>query len=342
MNDKVMTRDKFRESIFARDGNACVVCKAPAKDAHHLLERRLFPDGGYYINNGVSVCEAHHIEAEQTTLSVEKLREFAKITSVILPPHLYRDQTYDKWGNPILSNGTRLKGELFDDASVQKIMGEGGVLGLFTNRVKYSRTYHLPFSPRVSKDDRQIPDCSQFEGNDVVVHVKLDGENTTWYNDYLHARSLEYEAHESRALIKSLHAAKAYELPKDWRLCGENLFACHTIHYKNLSSYFYVFSIWNEKNECLSWDETLEWINLLGLTPCPILYEGPWDEKLIKKLYKSEHNGDPCEGFVVRNRKSFHYKDFRHNVAKYVSESFVIDQNKHWKRKMVLPNELRK
>jgi hypothetical protein len=95
---KLLTRTEFRESVFDRDNNLCVVYHNPAQDAHHIMERRLFPDSGYYIENGVSVCGQHHLLAESTELSCEKLRESANIKDIILPPHLYRDQPYDKWG----------------------------------------------------------------------------------------------------------------------------------------------------------------------------------------------------------------------------------------------------
>jgi hypothetical protein len=34
-----------------------------------------------------------------------------------------------------------------------------------------------------------------------------------------------------------------------------------------------VFSIWNEQN-ALSWDETVEWAELLGLFTVPVLWRG--------------------------------------------------------------------
>lgn len=43
---KLLTRDNFREAVFARDNNTCVFCSLPAKDAHHIIERRLWKDGG--------------------------------------------------------------------------------------------------------------------------------------------------------------------------------------------------------------------------------------------------------------------------------------------------------
>lgn len=114
MVPKLLTRDDFREGVFDRDGHKCVVCgSAGYLDAHHILERRLFADRGYYLDNGASVCEAHHMACERTDISVEEIREYAGIKKKIIPEHFYDDQVYDKWGNPILPNGQRLIGELF-------------------------------------------------------------------------------------------------------------------------------------------------------------------------------------------------------------------------------------
>ena len=125
-------------------------------DAHHIIERRLFPDGGYYLNNGAWVCETHHRAAESTELSAQELRDFCHIDTVVLPPHLYPDSEYDKWGNIILPSGKRIRGELFDDLSVQKVLQP--VIHLFDDRVKYPRTWHLPWSGAVGLDDRRL-DC---------------------------------------------------------------------------------------------------------------------------------------------------------------------------------------
>jgi hypothetical protein len=201
--DKLLTRDEFREGVFARDGHRCVVCGEPAVDAHHLVERRLWPDSGYYMLNGASLCAEHHVAAEQTLISCDDLRTRCGIQRVILPPHLYVDaeQPYDKWGNPILPNGQRLRGELFDDESVQKVLSP--VLHLFTSRVKYPRTFHFPWSPGRTNDDRVMDDPNAaFGGAEVVVTEKCDGENTTFYRDYLHARSIDYAPHPSRDRVR--------------------------------------------------------------------------------------------------------------------------------------------
>lgn len=171
----LMTRDVFRNSVFERDYHLCVICKEPAVDAHHILERRLFPEEGYFLNNGASLCAKHHLLAESTQLSCDEIREAAGITEVVLPPHLYSDANYDKWGNEIMPNGNRVRGELFNDESVQKVMAP--VLDKFGYRVKYPRTYHLWCSPGMNRDDRMMPNVDAFEGQEVMIGEKLDGEN---------------------------------------------------------------------------------------------------------------------------------------------------------------------
>ncbi len=336
----LLTRNQFRNNVFERDNHKCVICQNLGQDAHHIMERRLFDDGGYYLDNGATLCGPCHLKAEMTTLSCEEIREAAGITQITLPPHLYPDQRYDKWGNIILSNGQRLRGELFFDESVQQILAQGGVLGLFTNRVKHPRTYHLPWSPGVTDNDRALADASYFEGQQVVVTVKMDGENTTMYRDYIHARSTNWQGHPSRSWVANLHAKIQWEIPEGWRICGENLYARHSIHYQNLSSYFMVFSVWNERNVCLSWPETKEWVALLDLETVPVLYEGVWDEVLIQNLYHPTWKGDEMEGYVVRLVGEFSYGQFRRAVAKYVRADH-IRTSRHWLwGQLAVPNRL--
>lgn len=326
----LLSRDNFREGVFARDNNTCVICKAPAVDAHHILERKLFKDEGYYLNNGASLCSSCHLKAEMTILSVEEIREACGISEAdkVIPEHLYDDQSYDKWSNPILPNKTRSKGELFDDVSVQRVLAEANVLGLFTKYVKYPRTWHLPWSPGATKDDRTLSRLDFFEGKEVVVTVKMDGENTTLYNDYIHARSLADKKHWSKAWIKNFHGQIAHDIPDNMRLVIENVYAEHSISYKDLASYCYGISCWSDLN-CLDFEATLTWFELLGITPVPVLYRGVWDEKKIRSLYQPTFEGNVCEGYVVRTVEGFHYRDFAQHVAKFVRANHVTD-NDHW------------
>jgi hypothetical protein len=346
--EQILNRDEFRLKVFERDHYRCVICGAPAIDAHHIIERRLFgiQTQGYFIDNGASLCKQHHIQAEETTLSCDDIRKAAKIQTIIMPDHFYEDAEYDKWGNEVMKNGTRIKGELFEDASVQKILKQGGVLSLFIDWVKYPRTYHLPWSPGMNRDDRMMKTTDIFTGKRVMICEKLDGENTSMYPDRVHARSLDTDSHPSRNWVKNLWAQKGYEIPQGWRVCGENMYQKHAIHYTKekgnaLSTYFYMFSIWNEKNYCLSWDETVEWAELLGFTLVPVFYDGIWDMNVIAELNKRmEANPDTIEGYVVRLAREYHYSEFRNICGKYVRKNHVNNNHGHWKTQKVIKNEL--
>lgn len=342
--DPLLTRDAFREAVFARDGGKCVICGCPAQDAHHIMERRLFSDGGYYLNNGASLCGEHHLLAEMTKLSAEEVRVACGIPAAVLPEHMCDSETYDKWGNLVLPSGFRGKGELFGDTSVQKVLEAGGLLDLFRDHVKYPRTYHLRSSPGAGRDDRTLPSHDVFENRQVVVTVKMDGENTSIYRDHTHARSLDSGRHESRWPVWDLQARIGYELPEGWRVCGENLYARHKVHYQSLPAYFLGFSIWDDGNVCLGWDQTLEWFEMLGIEPVPVVYEGLWDEDAVLAALPQECCGGPCEGLVVRLRDMFHYSRFRSSVAKWVAAEFrqALDANESrfrpWYLRTVVPN----
>lgn len=337
---QLLTRDQFRMGVFARDKNLCVICGQAAKDSHHILERRLFSDGGYYLDNGASLCAEHHIAAETTLLTCDEIRQKAGITKIIIPEHLYDDQEYDKWGNIILPSGERLKGELFYDESVQKIIAP--VLNQFSKRVKYPRTYHLPWS-NMLKDDRMMENDECFTGEEIVCTIKMDGENTTGYNDYIHARSIDSSSHPSRDWVKGYWAQKSYLLDDNMRVCGENLFAKHSIKYTYLSSYFNLFSVWIDMN-CLSWKETMEYATILDCEMVPVLYEGIYDKNKIINAFKKYDKMMPSEGYVVRLASEFNYGDFRKSVGKYVKPEFrqaLNNSHGHWISKKIEPNELK-
>ncbi len=110
--------------------------------------------------------------------------------------------------------------------------------------IKYPCTPHLPWSLGSSSDDTYLFDTSHFEGGQVVVTEKMDGENTILYRDGLHARSVDSRHHVSRDWVKQLHGGLAHEIPSGWRVCGENGYARHFVSYEALESYCSVFSIW--------------------------------------------------------------------------------------------------
>lgn len=205
-------------------------------------------------------------------------------------------------------------------------------------RVKYPRTPHLYLSESITNDDKVLKDYSCFINEEIIITEKLDGENTTKYCDYIHARSIDSNNHPSRNYVKGLLANISHLIPDNFRICGENMYAKHSIHYNNLESYFYVFNIW-ENDTCLSYNETLEWCELLDLKFVPVLYEGKFDIKIIEKVYKSL-DLTKQEGLVIRNTKSFKYDEFSNNVCKIVRPNHVNTDN-HWMNNKLIKNELK-
>jgi len=207
------------------------------------------------------------------------------------------------------------------------------------SRVKYPRTFHLPWSEGATDDDKILKSVKHFcDLDEVVITEKMDGENTSIYRDFFHARSLDLAKHPSRDHINKLRSEKLYDLPLNMRVCGENCFAKHSIAYDSLEDLFLVFSIWKDDTTCLSWDETVEWCELLDLKTVPVLYRGKFDEELIRNTILVER--ESMEGYVIRNAASYQYESFAKNVAKYVRKNHV-QTNEHWLNQPIVPNKVK-
>ena len=204
-------------------------------------------------------------------------------------------------------------------------------------RIKYPRTPHLPWSPGATGDDIRQCDLASFVGKQIVVTEKMDGENTTIYKDYIHARSIDSSFHPSRTWVKAFQAEIGYRIPDGWRICGENLYAKHSIAYAELPSYFLAFSVWNDRNECLGWQESKQFFELLGLSTPKELYCGLWSENTVKNIVLDTERQ---EGYVVRVADSFHFDEFANAVAKWVRKNHVITEQ-HWMHAKVLPNGIK-
>mgnify|MGYP002133049102 FL=1 len=167
-------------------------------------------------------------------------------------------------------------------------------------------------------------DSHNYFANGILVH-----NCTSIYNDYYHARSLDSNNHVSRDYVKNLAYHKIYgNIPEFWRICGENLYAKHSIHYKDLESYFYGFSIWDNTNTCLSWNKTLEWFDLLEIHPVQVIYHGIYNQKEIDLSFDKFSNDH--EGYVIRLTSDISYNDFEMCFAKYVRSGHVQPDAKHW------------
>jgi hypothetical protein len=181
--DILLSRSQFSEGTQERDGHKCVRCGRTATpdgriklDSHHIMERRLWTHprqfGGYFLDNGATLCDTAydkldgvwscHLMAGMTLISPDEVRQMAGIQKVLLPEDIYGDSPLTVWGDPVMPNGKRMRGPLFQDESVQKMLQLGGVLDLYTKYVRHPRTPHHPLSPKaLSKnmgDDTVMPD----------------------------------------------------------------------------------------------------------------------------------------------------------------------------------------
>ncbi len=218
-------------------------------------------------------------------------------------------------------------------------------------RHKFPRTVHFSWSESIHDDDKSIKNTQHMEGMEVVATEKLDGESTSMYKDYMHARSIDSAHNFTRDYAKRLQAALSKDIPEGWIFSFENVAYCHSLFYDDLEGFCYLLKIWKDDGFCLSHDEQCQWADILDLPQPKVLYKGPFDEKKLKEI-KNSLDLTKVEGFVVSNTQSFHRDDYQKNVAKFVrknhvqSNHVIFDQTssmntevEHW-LKNTYPNQL--
>lgn len=192
-------------------------------------------------------------------------------------------------------------------------------------------------SPGKSSDDKVIVNMDAFHGHRVILTEKYDGECTTMYNGYIHARSLDGRHHPSRDWVKNLHSTVQHDIPEGFRVVGENVYARHSIAYDNLSTYFYAFQVWDGK-VCLNWDDTLIYLQVLGLEPVNVLYDGVYNEGIIQRII-STLDTSKVEGVVMRRADQFMYNQYSTFVCKWVRPNHVQTRI-HWMNEAIIPNKI--
>ncbi len=211
---------------------------------------------------------------------------------------------------------------------------------MLIQKVKYPRTFHVPWSLGVGSDDKVFTEeefDASFDGESILITEKLDGECTTIYHDgTVHARSLDSPSHETRSWVKHQATNLIGKIPEGWRVCGENVYAKHSIHYTALTSYFYVYAIYDEKNTCLDFTSTLRLTTDWGLKVVPFKAFIPkFNRKIfLRDLHEDMMNGpgsfsDEKEGYVLRVTKAFPFEDHSICVAKCVRKDHV-QSDEHW------------
>lgn len=202
---------------------------------------------------------------------------------------------------------------------------------------KYNRTYHLPWSPGTTSDDRISKSVASLIGRGIVITEKLDGENNCQMNKGAYARShADFTISPWSREVRMINDRIKRDIPEDVMIFGENMEGIHSIEYDNLTSYFYMFGV-RDNNIWVSWDEVEEYAFLLDLPTVPVLFKGVvHSEKELKDITESlvkepSALGGLREGIVVRTADMFHDDDFSENVMKWVRKGHV-QTDSHWTR----------
>jgi hypothetical protein len=177
---------------------------------------------------------------------------------------------------------------------------------------KYPRTFHFNFSPGLSNDDKVQHDLSSLINTQVVFTVKMDGSNVCMTKEDCFARShSSAPKHPSFDMFKSVYNTIKHNIPDDFQIFGEWLYAKHSITYTNLPSFLMVFGIRDLKNDLwFSWDNVCLYSELLGLNTVPVLNINTYNnisqlEKDVKLFATNHCPYGEQEGCVVRVAHEF-------------------------------------
>jgi len=203
---------------------------------------------------------------------------------------------------------------------------------------KYNRTYHFPFSPGATNDDRIADSMSNLIRQEIVITEKLDGENCGMTDDGVYARShAAFTTSPWSREVRALHKLIVEdELGDGVYLFGENMEGIHSIEYTNLTSYFYIFGM-RDNNIWVPWEKVEEYSYLFDIPTVPVLFKGIVNSEkelksLVEKLSKEPSElGGVREGIVARVAGMFHNDDFSTNVLKWVRKDHVTT-TEHWQR----------
>jgi hypothetical protein len=234
---------------------------------------------------------------------------------------------------------------------------------------KYPRTFHFPFSPGATNDDRIAEKYDRVLNEPIVITEKLDGENTCINESGIFSRSHGVVSRDPWAK----YLWDKFEFLKgklgELEIFGENLYALHSITYTCLKDHFFVFAI-RENDHWCSWEEVELYAGFADLSIVPVLYKGHVENLNPFSVYNLNSESEnhrrlicfindlirepsslsdpeiglaPKEGVVVRIADGFGMDEFSESVFKWV-RAHHVQSEQHWRqnwRRAWLNHELR-
>ena len=212
---------------------------------------------------------------------------------------------------------------------------------------KYPRTFHFPWSPGGTSDDKRLSDVSPLVGVDIVVTEKCDGSNLTYTRKNVFSRSHSGPpSHASFDLAKATHGRIAHMISEGISVFCEYCYAVHSITYAALPQYSLVFGVRDDATGLFwDWDMVAAQAVDLGLPTVPILFRGVVNSTeelraLTERLSREPSTfGGAREGIVARVVAQFPEGEFGKKVAKWVRKDHV-QTDEHWLHQAIVAQKL--
>lgn len=345
-------REQFRLQVAKRDGGMCKVpwCDEhvspdPSKpgDQHHIIERNLWDDGGWFPDNGVNVCPEHHQLAEEDEIPPQAFWLWAGVDAPQVPACV-ESQAVDKWGKPFETPPHESLRDYHKYPSTRHLMP------------CYWQSARSAAHTRTEHDDTELTSVDSFTGIELVVLVKMDGSNAMLVADSdepVRARNGRDAEHRSFDRLKQAYWDRGvYEtLDERYQVFGEHMTAKHSIHYGTeappADDVFQVFGVFDSRlNVWLSWDSVEAIADQIGFETVPVVghytFDGPnaaheFTQQITTISESVIDQGH--EGTVVRSRYPFHYGQFPEKVGKFVRPNHV-QTDEHWSEGTLIENQI--
>lgn len=214
---------------------------------------------------------------------------------------------------------------------------------------KYPRSYHLPWSPGGTSDDKRLRDVGALVGVELVVTEKCDGSNLTYTRESVFSRSHSGPpSHPSFDLAKATHGRLKHSISPGLSIFCEYCFAVHSIVYDALPDPSLVFGVRDDASGVWwAWDMVEAQAGELGLPTVPVLFRGRvGSERELRQLTESLASassafGGEREGVVVRAALEFDDVAFGKSLGKWVRAGHVQTDD-HWLHQPIRPQRLQK
>ncbi len=229
--------------------------------------------------------------------------------------------------------------------------------------VKYPRTPHL-FGSRGTDDDKKMNERESLRFLDdasLIVEEKVDGTNVGIHfasgEMFLQCRGhlITEGMHPQYDLFKQWAAVKRpvleERLSERYIMYGEWMYARHSIHYRQLSHYFFEFDMFDKQTErFLDLNQRLELLSGTGVQTVPIVHRGNVKKKGLADLigpsaFDSQFD-NPLSGQIDDLAEGLYLRTELGGIvtgrAKFVRPEFVerVKLSTHWQQQTLVSNQL--